>query len=71
MTTDQLIDGVVVSFDPASGLGRVEVNGRALEFHCVEIADGTREIEVGAAVQFRALRKFGQVEASEIRPRSG
>lgn len=71
MTADRLLDAVVASFDSASGLGRLDVDGRAFEFHCVEIADGTREIDVGAAVRFRPMRKFGLVEAAQIRPRPG
>ena len=35
-------------------------------FHCAEIVDGTREIEVGASVGFVVAHRFGNLEASEI-----
>ena len=38
-------------------------------FHCVEIADGTRTIEVGAAVEFDLLLKLGADEAADLRRR--
>ena len=47
------IAGRVVSFDAAAGLGEVERDdGVRFPFHCIEIADGTRTIAVGTAVQF-------------------
>jgi cold shock CspA family protein len=45
-------EGVVVEFDEARGLGTVESGGRTYPFHCTQIADGTRTIEVGAQVTF-------------------
>ncbi len=39
-------------------------------FHCVEIADGTRTIDVGADVEFDVLVKFGHDEAANLRLRS-
>ena len=63
--------GQVADFDEHVGLGHVASDdGRRLLFHCVEIADGTRTIPVGAVVEFDLLRKFGRDEASNLRPRS-
>ena len=47
-----VMDGVVVEFDEERGLGTVEADGRTYPFHCTQIADGTRTIEVGSAVTF-------------------
>ena len=35
-------------------------------FHCTQIADGTRTIEVGQAVRFELLPKLGRYEATAI-----
>lgn len=60
--------GTVVSFDAATGLGTIESSdGSVHAFHCVEIADGTRDIDVGADVEFELLPKFGRYEAANIR----
>ena len=62
--------GRVTDFDEHVGLGHVaDEDGTEYLFHCVEIADGTRTIEVGTAVEFDLLRKFGRDEAGAIRPR--
>ena len=42
-------------------------NGAVHLFHCVEIADGTRTIDVGADVEFDVLVKFGHDEAANLR----
>lgn len=61
--------GTVTEFDEYVGLGEVEdTDGRRYLFHCVEIADGSRSIDVGTAVEFDLLVKFGQAEASRLRP---
>jgi CspA family cold shock protein len=61
--------GRVASFDEPSGLGVITTaDGIEFPFHCVEIADGTRTIDVGAAVEFEPLRKLGRIEAATIRP---
>ncbi len=70
MPTDRFVSGTVAVFDSASGLGRVDAGGTAVTFHCVEIADGSREIESGQTVWFLAVRKFGRVEAANLMPRS-
>lgn len=60
--------GTVVQFDSAVGLGTIcDESGAEVAFHCVEIADGTREIDVGASVVFDPLPKFGRYEAANIR----
>ena len=61
--------GTVIEFDAERGLGTIESStGTTFAFHCVEIADGTREIAVGTAVSFRSLPKFGRFEAANIGP---
>jgi hypothetical protein len=37
-------------------------------FHCAEIADGTRQINLGSEVECELITKFSRVEASAIRP---
>ena len=45
--------GRVRAFDPVRGLGEVEgADGARYGFHATAIADGSRRIEVGAAVSF-------------------
>ena len=63
--------GTVVDFDDHVGLGHVDAeDGVRYLFHCVEIADATRTIEVGTAVEFDLLTKFGRDEAARLRPSS-
>ena len=60
--------GTVESFDDQAGLGTiVDDDGVEYPFHCIEIADGSRTIEVGAEVHFATLAKFGRWEAAAIR----
>ncbi len=62
------LTGRVEEFDARVGLGViVGDDGRSHRFHCVEIADGTREIAVGARVRFALLPKFGRYEAGSVR----
>jgi CspA family cold shock protein len=64
-----ILHGVVTSFDPAIGLGEVRTeDGRVFPFHCIEIADGTRRVEVGASVTFRLIAKLGAYEAAALQP---
>lgn len=59
--------GVVTEFSHDRGLGTVTSDGGdTYVFHVVEIADGTRAIEVGTEVAFRALPKFGAIEAADL-----
>ncbi len=62
--------GVVSTFDAEMGLGEIIADdGTTYAFHCIEIADGTRDIRVGTAVDFTMLPKLGRIEAADIRPR--
>lgn len=60
--------GVVAAFDEQSGLGVVATDdGVQHPFHCIEIADGSRAIDIGTEVSFDLLAKFGRWEAANIR----
>jgi cold shock CspA family protein len=60
--------GTVTAFDDAVGLGTIAGDdGIERAFHCIEIADGSRSIEVGTVVSFEVLGKFGRWEAANIR----
>jgi len=59
------VTGQVTAFDEAAGLGHVlGADGRQYRFHCVEIGDGSRTIDVGADVEFEVLAKLGAYEAA-------
>ena len=59
--------GTVTEFDEAKGLGTVTADdGVAFLFHVIEIADGTRAIEVGQPVSFQPLPKFGTLQAGHV-----
>ncbi len=59
--------GVVSEFDSGRGLGTlIAADGRAYLFHCIEIADGSREITCGAKVMFDLLPKLGRYEAANL-----
>jgi cold shock CspA family protein len=61
--------GIVATFDEQSGIGVVTTqDGVEHPFHCIEIADGSRTIDVGTEVSFDLLAKFGRWEAANIRP---
>ncbi len=60
------MNGVVASFNCHRGLGYIAVGDDQYLFHCAELVDGTREIEVGAEVGFVVAQRFGNLEASEI-----
>jgi len=64
-------DGAVVAFDDFAGKGLVrDTDGRDWFFHCTQIADGSRTIEVGRAVRFDVVAgKLGRWEAAAVRPR--
>ena len=61
---------MVASFDADAGLGTVtRDDGDSYGFHCTQIADGSRVIEVGTAVTFRVGPAGpGVWEAKELRP---
>ncbi|HUF99535.1 MAG TPA: hypothetical protein VMM60_15500 [Ilumatobacter sp.] len=61
--------GTVRAFDDTVGLGTVvAADGTEYGFHCIEIADGTRTIEVGSAVTYSVLPRFGTWQAADITP---
>lgn len=63
------LHGTVVAFDREVGLGEVRADdGETLSFHCIEIADGTRDIAVGARVVFGLVARLGRYEAAGLTP---
>ena len=60
--------GIVSDFDDPRGLGTVRAeDGASYPFHCTAIADGTRTIEVGAAVEFEVVPgRMGRWEAARL-----
>ena len=62
--------GVVTEFDGPAGFGTVTADdGPEHFFHCTAIADGSRTIEVGAAVEFEVVAgRQGRWEATDLRP---
>jgi len=59
--------GRVTAFDPHVGLGQVTTEDEMqIMFHCAEIADGSRSIEIGQQVRFLVRPKFGRSEAFTI-----
>jgi CspA family cold shock protein len=64
------VTGVVTAFDEPAGFGTVTAEGGAEHFfHCTAIADGSRTIEVGAAVEFEVVAgRQGRWEATDLRP---
>lgn len=66
----RVLNGVVSSFDADVGLGEIiDDEGRRWPFHCIEIADGTRQVAVGAAVRFRSAARLGRYEAAGVAAR--
>jgi hypothetical protein len=60
-----MIEGVIASFDATRGDGSfVAATGESFYFHCVTIADGTRDIPVG--VDARAMRVVGHLGRDEV-----
>jgi cold shock CspA family protein len=59
--------GRVTEFDAHVGLGEVESGGDTFLFHCTQIADGTREIDVDASVDFIVVTRPKGDEAYDIR----
>ena len=61
--------GRVTAFDEQRGLGTVEAEGTTYPFHCTQIADGTRSIEVGTSVAFEVVAGgMGRWEAGSVTP---
>lgn len=68
---DAVCNGTVSRFDADRGLGVIVTDdGLEYPFHCVEIADGSRDIPTGTDVAFRELPKFGRREAASIERRN-
>lgn len=63
--------GSVTTFDDFRGLGTItDESGNEVHFHCTGIADGSRTIEVGAAVRFDVVAgRLGRWEAWGIEKR--
>ena len=63
--------GTVSEFDEPMGLGVLtDDEGHEHPFHCTAVADGSRDIAVGAEVTFRLARaRGGRSEAVDLRPR--
>jgi cold shock CspA family protein len=61
------VRGTVTSFDKRVGLGEITAaDGKVIPFHCITIADGSRDIPVGVSVEFELLPKLGRYEANHI-----
>ncbi|MDW3212934.1 MAG: hypothetical protein R8G01_02975 [Ilumatobacteraceae bacterium] len=62
-----MLSGTVTEFSDERGLGTVTAaDGQAYLFHVIEIADGTRTIEVDQPVTFVPLPKFGRLQAGGV-----
>ncbi|MAT03791.1 MAG: hypothetical protein CL424_01945 [Acidimicrobiaceae bacterium] len=62
-----MLRGTVTEFDEARGLGTVTaLDGSPFLFHVIEIADGSRTIDVGQPVVFQPLPKFGTFQAGHV-----
>ena len=62
--------GTVSAFDERAGLGEITTEDATVyPFHCTMITDGSRTIEVGAAVSFEVVPgRLGHWEAAQITP---
>ena len=61
--------GRVADYDHAAGYGTVVGHDDSWFFHCTAIADGSRSIAVGTAVDFTLVPgHLGRMEARDIRP---
>ncbi len=62
------LHGAVARFDTERGLGEiVGADGAMYPFHSTVIADGSRTIAVGTAVEFEVIAgHLGRWEASEV-----
>ncbi len=60
--------GRVSELDAGTGLGTVTADdGTEARFHCTQIADGTRDVPVGARVSFTVLAgRGGRWEAGNL-----
>ena len=61
--------GTVTSFDKHVGLGEItRDDGWVVPFHCIVIADGSRDIAVGTDVEFDLMCKLGRYEGDHVVP---
>jgi cold shock CspA family protein len=62
------LTGVVESFDDHRGYGTIRADdGTDVFFHCTRIADGSRTIDVGAAVTYDLVPgHHGRYEAAAV-----
>ena len=59
--------GTVTTFDKVVGLGEItRDDGRVVPFHCIVIADGSRDIPIDADVEFDLMCKLGRYEADHV-----
>ena len=57
----------MIEFSEPRGIGLVEADGVRYAFHCTQIADGSRTVPVGAAVEFDIVPgRLGDWEATRI-----
>jgi len=71
VSSARILTGHVAEFDGAVGLGVVGGDdGGRYPFHCVEIADGSRNIDVDMPVAFLLLTKLGRSEAAAVTVRA-
>lgn len=61
--------GIVTSFDERRGLGEITDDaGRVWPFHCAEISDGSRHINVGQHVSYVTKFHVAREEAFKVTP---
>lgn len=60
----------MTGFDADAGIGVVRADdGSDHDFHCTAIADGSRQIDVGAVVTYEVVPgHLGRWEAADLRP---
>ncbi len=59
--------GTVTTFDKVVGLGEItRDDGAVVPFHCIVIADGSRDIPIGTEVEFDIMCKLGRYEADHV-----
>lgn len=70
-----VVRGTVVAFDEHAGFGTLRADdGRELFFHCTQLTDGTRRIDVGTGVRFEVVAghlgrwEGAGVERLDVRP---
>ncbi len=67
MTSSEMQQGTVTQFDRRVGLGEItDGSGRVWPFHSATLTDGSRNVELGTAVQFTTKFHVVREEAFEI-----